>query len=519
MKHTVNEYIKYLNTKNVLVRENLYEEIKNCLVEGLDFNSRSVFPNSIFVMKGVNFKQQFLEDALSKGAIAVVRQEDFVIDEGMSEKINGMEIVVSDVNKAMAILANKFNNFPCKEINAIGITGTKGKSTTVIYLKNIIDTYLKNSAKDNTPKKMGIASGIVLYYGKEEEEPSHLTTPEAITLQNYFRKSVDSELPYFAMEVSSQALKYHRVYDVIYKVGAFLNIGEDHISNIEHSDFEDYFGSKKLLFEQSEFICVNVDDEKYKEVLDVATNSPITKEIMTFGTSELAKIRATDIESTKEGVKFNASLPQGTSEFKLSMRGLFNVTNALCAIAIASFLDIPPEDMREGLLATNVEGRMETFVSENEEKTIIVDYAHNEMSYNALFDSVKKEYPGRDIFIIFGISGNRSFSRRQKLGEASGKNAKLVYMTEADYGTEPLEKIMKETGEFITGVGGKFEAIPIRGEAIKIAMDRLDKNGILIVAGKGRENTQTVGIEEVPIMSDVEYVEKYLAEYNNIKSK
>ncbi len=514
MRHTVVEYIKYLKEKNVLVSENVSSEVKQQLVEGLDFNSKSVLPNSIFVMKGVNFKAKFLDDAILKGAIAVVRQEDFPLDDLMKEKIKDIEVVVSDANKAMAILANKFNNFPYEEINAIGITGTKGKSTTVMYLKNIIDTYLKNSTAEGEPKKMGITSGVVLYYGEEEEEPSHLTTPEAITLQNYFRKASNNGLDYFAMEVSSQALKYHRVYDVIYKVGAFLNIGEDHISDIEHKDFADYFDSKKILFQQSEWACINADDEKFEEVLEVAKNSSATKKIVTFGTTDKAEIRAFDIESSKDGVRFNVSMPQGVFEFKLSMRGLFNVTNALCAITIASFFDIPVEDMQQGLLATNVEGRMETFASEDGEKTVIVDYAHNEMSYNALFDSIKKEYPGRDIFIIFGVSGNRSFSRREKLGKASGRNAKMVYMTEADYGTEPLEKILRETSQFIAEVGGKFEAIPVRGEAIYTAMDRLSKNDILVVAGKGREKTQTVGTKEIPITSDVEYVEQYLESYN-----
>ncbi len=519
MKHTVKEYVKYLREKNVLVKENITEKVKKLTVEGLDFNSKSVVPNSIFVMKGMNFKGKFLDDAISKGAIVIVRQEDFPLDVHMAEKIKGIEIVVSDVNKAMAILANMFNNFPWKEIKTVGITGTKGKSTTVIYLKNIIDTYLSNRTDRPEPPKMGIASGVVLYYGKEEEEPSHLTTPEAITLQNYFRQSAENGLEYFAMEVSSQALKYGRVYDVIYRVGAFLNIGEDHISNIEHKDFDDYFDSKKKLFEQSQLVCINADDEKYEEVLEIAKNSCVVKKIVTFGTCEKADIKAYDIESTKTGVAFKVKMPQGVVEFKLAMRGLFNVTNALCAIAIANFFHIPVEDMRAGLLRTNVEGRMETFVSADDEKTVIVDYAHNEMSYNALFESVKIEYPGRDIFIIFGVSGNRSFTRREKLGKASGRNAKLVYMTEADYGTEPLEKILQETSVFIEEVGGKYEAIPIRGEAIKIAMDRLDKNGVLIVAGKGREKTQTVGTEEVPITSDVEYVEQYLTEYNKKTQK
>ncbi len=528
MKYIVNEYIQCLKEHNIYVRDNITSDGALNKIDGIEFNSQLTVPNSIFIMKGVNFKLSYLEAAIKSGAIVVIRDEKFHLAKEAVPKLVGMEIVVSNINKAMAVMANKYNDNPWEKLNLIGVTGTKGKSTTVMYVKNILDTYANkniyfernhnnfDTIKLPNPGKTGISSGVTIYYGENEEEPSHLTTPESITLQNYLKKSVENRLQNFVMEVSSHALKYDRVANVIYKIGAYLNIGEDHISEIEHSDFNDYFESKKQLFNQSEYMCINMDDENYKEVLHTAMNSPINKGILTFGLHKDAAIRASNIKTTDNGICFHLTTPTYQEEIVLNMKGIFNVTNALCSICIAYFLDVPIGAIKEGLQNASVPGRMETFKSTDGQKTVIVDYAHNEMSYNALFDSVSVEYPNRKIYILFGISGGRSLSRRKLLGTITGKRAELTYVTEADYGQEPLEKIMRETAEHIAKAGGVYELIPVRGEAIKKAMDILDKDSILIVAGKGREKSQTVGTKEIPITSDVEYVNMYIEEYNNI---
>ena len=254
-KYNLKKYLEKLKENNLFIEENISEEIKNKNVELFTYDSREVKENTLFVCKGINFKKEFLDSALEKGAFAYISEIEY-------KEENKPYIIVNDVRKALAVLSALYTNYPEKEINMIGITGTKCKSTTRYYIKYILDDYMKELKKKDT----AIVSSIDTYDGKTRSE-SVLTTPESLELYKHIRNAVDCNIENLVMEVCSQALKIDRVYGILYKIGIFLNISEDHISNIEHKDYEEYFNSKLKLFNQTETAIINLNTQDLDRVL------------------------------------------------------------------------------------------------------------------------------------------------------------------------------------------------------------------------------------------------------------
>ena len=232
MRHTLNQYLELLE-KNGIVKSHKISGLKE--VGYISYNSSDVCENTLFICKGANFKKEYLINALSDGAICYISDKDMETDSDY--------IIVSDIRRAIALVANFYYENIWNKLKLVGITGTKGKSTTAYFIKYIIDEYLKS---ENKPAS-AIVSSIDTYDGVIEEE-SHLTTPEAFELHKHFKNAADSGIEYLTMEVSSQGLKYDRVYGIKYNVGCFLNIGVDHISDVEHPNADDYFYSKMLIF-------------------------------------------------------------------------------------------------------------------------------------------------------------------------------------------------------------------------------------------------------------------------------
>ncbi len=473
----------------------------NLTVENISYNSREVTPNTLFFCKGLHFKEQFLQDAINRGATAYVAVKKYDVDVPC--------IIVSDIRKALHLTANYFYDNAWEKLNLIGITGTKGKSTTAYFVKYILDEYLR----DNGGKESGLASTLEIYDGIVREE-STLTTPEPFELHKHFRNAVKSGTDFFTMEVSSQALKYGRTEGVHFKVGGYLNIGIDHISAVEHPDFEDYFNSKMKLFAQCDTAVVNMDSDKSEEVLKNAQNA---QKIVTFSTrNENADVYGFDIHKNGSNTVFTARTNKFTEEMTLSMPGLFNVDNALCAIGICKELGIPVECIKKGLAIAKTSGRMEIYESQDKKIAVIVDYAHNKLSFENIIDSVKKEYKGRPVSMLFGCPGNKALIRRKDMGEVSGKLADFVYVTEDDPAEENIADICKEITDYIDGVGGmdKYKVIFDRGQAIKTAIEDVKDTAVIILAGKGAETHQKRGLVSEPYESDAFFAKKYLKEYD-----
>ncbi len=355
-------------------------------------------------------------------------------------------------------------------------------------------------------------SSIDTYDGVERFE-SHLTTPEPLDLQRHLAHAADAGLEYLTMEVSSQALKYHRTLCTHFAAACFLNIGYDHVSPVEHPDFEDYFASKLKIFAQAGVNCVNLDSDHAGRILEAARQAG--KPVFTFSQRDpQADIYASQVRKEDGQTVFHVRTPQYEREFRLTMPGLFNVENALGVIAVCHALHVPPAAVYDGLVRARVPGRMETYTNADGSLHAIVDYAHNRMSFETLFRSVRAEYPGREMAIVFGCPGKKAYDRRRDLGEAAGHWCDRVYLTEEDSGEEDTLDICREIAPNVEKAGCPVRIIPNRGEAIRQAVLDCAGPSVLLLTGKGRETRQKRGTAYIDTPTDVEYVQAFLQEYD-----
>lgn len=499
-KYTLGEYALLL--ENVRMMKEFYSCGKDdAVVEYLTYDSKQVTEGTLFICKGAAFKAEYLDEAIEKGAIAYISEQKF------DTKKDVPYFLVDDIRKAMPPLAEKFNNAPWKDLKIVGIGGTKGKSTSAYYMKAIVDDYMEATGG----KESAVISSIDIYDGVITKE-SHITTPEAVELQEHFRHAVESGITFAEMEVSSQALKYNRVDNMQFDVGVFLNISEDHISPIEHPDFDDYFASKLRIFQSAKYAVVNKDADFADKILEAAKAS---EKVLTFSTKDAgADVYGYDIQKDGHETVFTVRTAEFDEEFRLTMPGLFNVENALAVIAASILLGIPKEYMHSGLYRARSSGRMELYASNDKKLIAVVDYAHNKLSFEKLFSSTKDEYPDYNIVSIFGCPGKKAFIRRRDLGTVAGQYAKKVYLTAEDPGYEPVEDISKDIAQYVEAQNCPYAMIEERGEAIKAAMDEAEGKTILLITGKGNETRQKYGCEYLDCKSDVEYVKEFLAAYD-----
>nr|MCR5135470.1 hypothetical protein [Clostridiales bacterium] len=227
-----------------------------------------------------------------------------------------------------------------------------------------------------------------------------------------------------------------------------------------------------------------------------------------------AMITGYDIRPGKKDISFRVRGGGIDEEFVICLPGVFNVQNALAAVTVSMILDIPVPAVREGLLKARVAGRMEVFTDKAEKKIILVDYAHNAMSYNALFDAVERDYEGLPVYVLFGCPGGKAYDRREELGRIAGQRADFTILTEEDPGEEDVVKISEEIASHVEAAGGRYEIIPDREEAIRRSIFDTEDEAVILVLAKGRETRQKRGIEFVPVTSDVDLVERFLKEYD-----
>ncbi|MEG0693670.1 MAG: UDP-N-acetylmuramoyl-L-alanyl-D-glutamate--2,6-diaminopimelate ligase [Oscillospiraceae bacterium] len=494
--YSINSYVEALDEAKLLISSKIIND--TLAIETITYNSKETKPYTLFACKGAAFKKEYLDDAVDNSIACYLSEKIYDTNVPVSY------IIVSDIRKAMALIADMYSDKAYNKLKLIGITGTKGKSTTAYYIKYIIDEYMQNISQ----KPCGIVSSIDTYDGKIMEE-SHLTTPEAFELHKHFDNAISSGLEYFVMEVSSQALKYDRVLGVDFNIGVFLNISEDHISPIEHSNFDDYFGSKLKLFNQTKTAIVNLDSDHPNTLLECAKAS---QKVITFGKDESADVYGYNIKKVGHETHFMVRTKEFDEEFILTMPGLFNVENALATIAVAMEYQIPVAFIKLGLFKARSSGRMEIFTSEDNSVVVIVDYAHNKLSFEKLYQSTLEEYKGRSIITVFGCPGGKAYNRRVELGELAGEYSDKVYLTMEDPAYEQVSDISLDIQKHVLNHTCECFIIDDRGDAIKSAILDAPRNSIVLITGKGNETRQKIGCEYIPCKTDIEYAQTYLHE-------
>ena len=447
-------------------------------IEGLESNSKNVKKGYLFVaIKGFSTDgHQYVESAIENGATAIM------IEEGCDlKKLKIPEditvIMAKNTREGLAITASNFYGNPSRKFKLIGVTGTKGKTTTTFMIKEILE---------KEGKKVGLVGTIATYINGKKIKDSDRTTPESLELQQLFSQMVEAGVEAVVMEVSSQSLKLHRVDGCEFDIVLFTNFSEDHISPKEHPDMEDYFQSKLKLFKMCKTGIVNTDDLYGAKIPDLFPDNNIT----TYGIDNYANVLAKDITITNSYVDFKVKITDRNERVKTGIPGRFSVYNSLAAICVAKKFAISPEVIKEALLEVRVPGRSE-LVNNKLELPIMIDYAHSPESLQNILQAVKSYTRGK-VISVFGCGGDRDSGKRPIMGEISGRIADFTFITSDNPRTEEPEKIVKQIEEGIKKTKGNYKVVVDRVEAIKQAIQMATKRDIIVLAGKGHEPYQEI---------------------------
>lgn len=461
------------------VKGNLDLEIK-----GIESNSKEIKKDYLFIaINGFDTDgHQYVGSAIENGATAVM------IEEGCDLKSltipDGIVVVMAkNTREALAICSSNFYRNPSRKFKLIGVTGTKGKTTTTFMIKEILE---------KAGKKVGVIGTIATYVNGKKVKDSDRTTPESLELQREFVQMVEAGVEVVVMEVSSQSLKLHRVDCCEFDIVLFTNFSEDHISPKEHPDMKDYFNSKLKLFEMCKTGIVNEDDLYGAKIPRLFPDN----NIITYGIDNFANVLAKDITITNSYVDFKVKIKDRNERVKTSIPGRFSVYNSLAAICVAQKFGISPEIVKEALSEVRVPGRSE-LVNNKKEIPIMIDYAHSPESLQNILQAVKSYTRGK-VISVFGCGGDRDSGKRPIMGEISGKIADFTFITSDNPRTEKPENIVSQIENGMKKTKGKYKVVVDRTQAIKEAIQMATKRDIIVLAGKGHEPYQEINGVKYP---------------------
>lgn len=446
----------------------------NVEVSDVIYDSRKVIEGCCFVcIKGyATDGHKYAADAAQKGATSLIVTEDVDVPEDINI------IKVEDARVALSKMSAEYFGNPAKELTTIGITGTKGKTTTVAMIRSILETA---GIKTGTIGTLGIIIDNKVY-------KTNNTTPESYEIHQTMRKLVNKGGSVLIMEVSSIGLKQHRTDNIEFDYGIFTNFSHDHIGGNEHADMEEYLNCKSKLFRQCKTGIVNIDDENTEALLKNSTCKTETygysekADLTGYGDSLLAK-------SGYVGVNFRT---KGTEELNVNVAipGRFSVYNALAAISVCKKLGVSNEHILKGLDTVKVKGRVEV-VPVPGNYTLLIDYAHNAASMESVLTTLREYKPAR-LVTMFGAGGNRPKARRFEMGEVSGNLSDLSVITEDNSRFEDVNEIIADIKTGIDKTNGKYVIVPNRVDAIRYCIENAQDGDIIVLAGKGHEDYQEI---------------------------
>lgn len=457
----------------------LLENFENAEINGdtnieivkIEYDSKKINKNDVFVaIKGyVENGNDYIKEALELGACAIVVEKD--VDLSSFELVNVTVIKVEDVRIALAKISATYYDYPAKKLKLIGVTGTKGKTTTAYMIRDILNA---------SSKRTGMIGTIYNTYANVQVEATR-TSPESLDLQRLLKEMVDAQMEYVVMEVSSHALELNRVYGLHFMISVFTNLSEEHLDF--HGNMDNYLSAKAKLFEMSDFAMINGDD-----IYTPRLKKMIKCKVATYGLDNAVNVTAADIKVNAGYVEFKMYINKMLETIMINIPGRFTVYNALAAIGVCSLLNCQMDAILLALANVKVLGRAE-IIPLNKTFTVMVDYAHNASSLEAILTSIKKYVKGR-IILVFGCGGNRDKEKRAVMGEIAGRLADFTVITTDNPRNESPKAIMSQIESGMKQTRGLYKIIENRKQAIAFAMKIAWKNDIVLIAGKGHETYQ-----------------------------
>lgn len=465
-----------------MILSELFKDIKYSLVKGemenaindIVYDSRKAKEGTMFmaIVGSQVDGHDYIEDAIKNGSKVILISKDINIDDDVTV------IKVDDTRKILSKLSMRLFKFPQSKMKTIAITGTKGKTTTSFMIKKILEV---------AGYKCGLIGTTGIYIG-DKMYPAKNTTPESYETIKYMNEMVKKKMDFMLMEVSSQALKYDRVNDIIFDYGIFTNLSQDHIGENEHDSMEDYISSKAKLFNQCNYGIFNIDDLHF---YDMVQGGDAT--INTYGYDDRADLKAKSMKLIREKGFIGIELETDgviKDKFKISTPGKFSSYNAMAAIMVCHMIGIDVKYMKEALSNFSVKGRVEP-VHVSPDFSLLIDYAHNGVSTESILSTIREYKPER-IVTIFGCGGNRSKDRRYEMGEMAGKYSDFCIITEDNNRFEEFDDIAKDILVGMNKTNCEYIIIPDRKEAIKYAIVNGKKGDIIMLIGKGHEDYKEI---------------------------
>ena len=438
-------------------------------ISAICYDSRKATPGSLFVaISGfASDGNRFIPMAVGKGSVAVVTAKKPVTDVPY--------ILVENDRLALSLLATNFYDCPAKKMKLIGGTGTNGKTSTTLLLKQVLEKTLG--------AKVGLIGTMENMVG-QEVIPTERTTPESLELQQRFDRMQRAGCSHVVMEVSSHALTLDRVGGVRFDVAAFTNLTEDHLDF--HKTMDAYCDAKAELFARCDRAVINIDDS-YAYRMQEKAACPVIRT-----SCHVADLYATDVVMEAEGISFTAVAGEKRVPVSLPIPGKFTVYNALSVIGIALQLGVSLEDSARALATVyGVKGRMEVVPTPGTPYSVLIDYSHTPDALENVITSVKNFCKGR-VITVFGCGGDRDPIKRPIMGHIGVKLSHIGIITSDNPRTEDPNSIIADILKGVKVADGLYYVVPERRLAIRYAMDIAQKDDIIILAGKGHETYQEI---------------------------